>query len=394
MPTSLDLANKAVETAAECPTVFAKFLSPNDTGLTGGHQCGIYLSKPSVPLIFDTPFERGRNQERCASIKWNDDPNKVTNSRFIYYGQGTRNEYRITRFGRGFDLLKPEHTGDLIVICKRSDDAYEAFVLADDDAIQTFLDAFSLSPTETNRLVKFSGVETELSDDEVFDTYYIKFGEDFPNTQIMALSAEEVDRVINGNDIDLSADDLLVRWIETEYRLFRYVEERHYEYVTLEPADSLDSFIKTGLEITNRRKARAGKSLEHHLATIFRMEGIRFKSQATTEVNKKPDFIFPSEEAYRDLSFPSEKLTFLGAKTTCKDRWRQVLNEANRIPRKYLFTLQQGVSPNQLEEMHEENLILVVPKVYHGCYPKTEYKSIISLEEFIEIVRHQQESTR
>ena len=34
-----------------------------------------------------------------------------------------------------------------------------------------------------------------------------------------------------------------------------------------------------------------------------------------------------------------------------KDRWRQVLNEADCIETKYLFTLQQGISKNQLREM-------------------------------------------
>lgn len=52
----------------------------------------------------------------------------------------------------------------------------------------------------------------------------------------------------------------------------------------------------------------------------------------------------------------------LGAKTTCKDRWCQVLNEADRIPNKHLFTLQRGVTRNQLQEMKDEHLTLVVPK--------------------------------
>lgn len=56
------------------------------------------------------------------------------------------------------------------------------------------------------------------------------------------------------------------------------------------------------------------------------------------------------------MLFPANKLVFLGAKTTCKDRWRQVLNEADRIETKYLFTLQQGISKNQLREMKHEHL--------------------------------------
>lgn len=88
--------------------------------------------------------------------------------------------------------------------------------------------------------------------------------------------------------------------------------------------------------------------MEHHLATIFTAAKLEYEEQAITEDNKKPDFLFPSGEAYHNLLFPADKLVFLGAKITCKDRWRQVLNEANRIEIKYLFTLQQGSSKNQL----------------------------------------------
>ena len=67
-------------------------------------------------------------------------------------------------------------------------------------------------------------------------------------------------------------------------------------------------------------------------------------------------------QSYHNFEFPAEKLIMLGAKTTCKDRWRQVLNEADRIDNKHLFTLQRGVSRNQLQEMKDERLTLVIPK--------------------------------
>lgn len=375
------LLDRALNRVNESSLVFAKSLSPNDTGLTGGHQCGIYIPKQSVKLIFDEPFERGENHERFAQITWDDEI--TTDSRFIYYGCGTRNEYRITRFGRGFDLLKPSHTGDVVVLCKRSDDQYYAYVLSTDDEIQGFLDALSLPITSLGGLVKDEFAGVELSDESIFEDYYIRFDEDFPSTLIMAVSAQEIDKILNGEDLDLSPDELLLRWIETEYALFRHIETRHYHFVVEEPAKSLDDFVQTGLEITNRRKARAGKSLEHHLAALFDLYELGYSAQAKTELNKKPDFIFPSEEAYQDTTFPENKLVFLGSKTTCKDRWRQVLNEADRIRDKYLFTLQQGVSPNQLEEMNAEHLTLVVPEAYHSYYPKTDFESVISLSEFI-----------
>ena len=65
-------------------------------------------------------------------------------------------------------------------------------------------------------------------------------------------------------------------------------------------------------------------------------------------------------------AFFIENLCTLAAKTTCKDRWRQVLNEADRLRdrNKYLCTLQQGISSAQMDEMQTERVILVVPKRY------------------------------
>lgn len=116
----------------------------------------------------------------------------------------------------------------------------------------------------------------------------------------------------------------------------------------------------------------------------------QYEEQAITEDNKKPDFLFPNGEAYHNLLFPADKLVFLGAKTTCKDRWRQVLNEANRIEIKYLFTLQQGISKNQLQEMKHENLKLVVPAPYRASFDKEFQPEIETLASFINIVKAKQ----
>jgi type II restriction enzyme len=80
----------------------------------------------------------------------------------------------------------------------------------------------------------------------------------------------------------------------------------------------------------------------------------------------------------------------LGAKTTCKDRWRQVLNEANKIPNKHLFTLQRGVSRNQLQEMKDEHLTLVVPRDNKCLFLPEFHDNIMCLSEFIGMVRERQ----
>ena len=40
-------AEQAINAVSKGQLSFCKFLSANDTGLTGGHQAGIYISKPN-----------------------------------------------------------------------------------------------------------------------------------------------------------------------------------------------------------------------------------------------------------------------------------------------------------------------------------------------------------
>jgi type II restriction enzyme len=117
---------------------------------------------------------------------------------------------------------------------------------------------------------------------------------------------------------------------------------------------------------------------------------LKFGIQVVTEENKRPDFIFPGKINYHDLKFDPSNLVFLAAKTTCKDRWRQVLNEADRIPEKHLFTLQQGISVNQLEEMKKYKVRLVVPKSYVTCFPETHRNQLLSLNQFLDFVKTKQ----
>ena len=86
----MSVATQAIQTAMGGQLTFTKFLAANDTGLTGGHQAGIYISKPSIPILFDEPGIKGQNKEKWVKVKWQDD--FETETRFIYYGQGTRNE--------------------------------------------------------------------------------------------------------------------------------------------------------------------------------------------------------------------------------------------------------------------------------------------------------------
>ena len=391
---SQNLATQAILSVMGGKKSFCKFLSANDTGKTGGHQAGIYIAKPAVPIIFDQLFQKGQNQERWVRVAWQD--GKITDTRFIYYGQGTRNEYRITNFGRGFEFLRPEYTGSLFVLVKYSENDYQAFVLDNADLIDQFLDAFGMGPVQTNNLIETGDMTFESREKAAIEKFITGLGANakFPETKVMAAAARQIQGEVYDHDeyVTDNPDRKLIDWTDEEYRLFKALEHA-FDWPTIAKGfKSIDEFIKLANSLINRRKSRAGKSLEHHLAALFSGNNISFEPQVVTEGKKTPDFIFPSGSAYHDPSFITSKLTMLAAKTTCKDRWRQILNEADRLrdETKFLCTLQQGISAKQMEEMTTEKVRLVVPKPYITTYPREWQEHIWSIDTFIKYVKEKE----
>lgn len=115
----------------------------------------------------------------------------------------------------------------------------------------------------------------------------------------------------------------------------------------------------------------------------------RIPHKMRPNIDGKPDVVIPDEAAYHNNDYPLDKLFIVGVKTTCKDRWRQVLNEGKRVPEKHILTIQQGISTNQLNEMHAANVTLVVPKRFHNDYPKERNITLLTIEEFISKIHTQ-----
>ena len=124
---------------------------------------------------------------------------------------------------------------------------------------------------------------------------------------------------------------------------------------------------------------------------MFLARGVRYSRGAITESGNRPDFLFPSVENYLDASFPASGLTMLGAKSTLKDRWRQVLTEADRIETKHLLTLSADVTSNQMSQIAGEKVQLVIPKQVQKTYSSVQRDSTIDFETFIGHVLERQE---
>ncbi len=179
---------------------------------------------------------------------------------------------------------------------------------------------------------------------------------------------------------------------DCEFEVFQSDEEALEGHVVTRGFHSVAEFLTHAQRILQRRKARSGKSLELQTRQILIEEGFvagtDFSHNGESKAGKRPDFLFPSEAAYRNPAFSNARLRMLATKTTCKDRWRQVLNEADRIRAKHLLTLQEGVSENQYAEMKYAGVRLVIPQSLMTKFPESIRTELIPLSDFIESVRH------
>ena len=394
---NISIASKAIESTIGAERAYCKFLSANDSGETGGHQAGILISKKAIAMLFDKSIkELAHIEKRQVIINWQDE--LETESTFTYYT--SKGELRITGFGRNFPFLNKEDTGNLFVFTEQDREHYSGYFLNTEDDINTYLDAFNISPTETNDIIEKNEIvrgpytqrDLELRTiEEYIESITLGNIIHFPDSYTMSRVAREIENnVYNHREYAIiKPDDKIISYTDQEYRLFRLIEYHAYKDIVGNGFRDMDDFVEVANQVLNRRKSRAGKSLEHHIASIFDANRIEYEEQVITEGNKKPDFIFPSGKAYHSIYYPTEKLISLASKTTCKDRWRQVINEADRLRdrNKYLLTLQQGISAAQLDEMEQEKVVLVVPKKYISLYPVSYQSRIWSVKKFIEYVK-------
>lgn len=376
---------------------YAKRLSANDSGATKSHQAGIYVPKPVLWEIFPS-MKTGTNPDAWfpAEIMPH---GEQRNLRAIWYNEKTRNESRITQWNRPGRILEPEQTGALILFAFVCDapgsDASAASIRicqseAEESAVENRIGVIEPGegslhypsgavPKTSAPLLHEGRKNCSLANSEIPAEWLASF----PSGQDL------IDRALRELPASAERPDarLLIRR-DCEAALF-YSVERAFVLPKIQAGfSSVDAFVDFANSITNRRKSRAGRSLELHLKEIFTEERLSFAHGETSEAKKKPDFLFPSVEAYRDLSWPENKLRMLASKTTCKDRWRQILNEADRIDCKHLVTLQQGVSENQFKEMHNAGVVLVVPRKLQKSFPESVRPQILSLEQFIQETRH------
>jgi type II restriction enzyme len=332
------------------------------------------------------PPEKGYNAEEEVEIVWHD--GTVTASRVKWYGKGTRSEYRLTRFGKAFPFHNPDVVGDLVVLVPKDHWHFEAFVLDQEDDIEEIQAALGVEPFERWGVYQTGAPKIE-DESECLERKFREFVlplAKFPTGAVFS----EVARAYVNNCVALrknaTMDFNFMRWMEVEYQLFQRAERQICQKEIARTFKDVDDFLKTARSIGNRRMSRAGRSLENHVDHVLNLAGVPHDVRPTLPGH--PDIVIPSANAYLDSSYPHEKLCVIGVKTTCKDRWRQVLHEAPRVKNKHILTLQQGISSKQLTSMEEAGVTLIVPQKLQKLYPKHPIP-LLTIEQFIANVKHQ-----
>lgn len=364
---------------AEC--FFFKFLSANDTGLTGGHQVGVYLPKEVGRSLLGRREAKNKNEKNEFVVHWWD--GSTDTSTLTWYGK-SKDEFRITR---GFSRIKDENAGDLFVFSVNADRSLSVFLITSDEDVESFLEAFALSTTDALKLISGESVEdtSECIPKNILKFVKI-FDYEFPDTKAMCDAARKIHTACVDPGQRRPSDAKLISWIETEYSLFRAIEKERYKDYYVSPLGSIDRLVEVANTILNRRKSRAGHSLENHFENILLGRGIRYSAQKETEKGHTPDFIFPGIAEYRDARYSENKLVSLALKTTCRERWNQILNEAKRTKQKHLLTLQAGLPETQFEKMWEAGVRLVVPKSLHKEFPVGVRSRILTVDGFLATV--------
>lgn len=183
---------------------------------------------------------------------------------------------------------------------------------------------------------------------------------------------------------------------DIEYSLYKRVERRHraaevIRIITSNGTDIVSAVVRgfpeldaTFLSASQHRKSRAGRSFEQHISRLLRDGRITFEEQAVTG-GRRPDFVLPSLMVLKTKERKFEEALVLSAKTTLRERWKQVTMEKFNCAL-FLATVDDRVSSDAIDDMSHQGIHLVVPeslkKSKETCY--TDKTNVITFREFFD----------
>ncbi|MEX0450186.1 type II restriction endonuclease [Spiribacter sp. 221] len=416
--------------------LFVKKLSNNDRDWArcdNKHQAGVYIPHehrdggffPALHMKTRNDPKADEIRERFFKIVWPQASDEPKETRLVHYTSKGQ-ETHLTRLPKAIfsDLLpasflvmgriksEPEPLYECLTIDSGSDDAAhltELLALTADFVIGEF-DPAGTVEQERELILDFA--------EQVIKAWLageiIPFAAEnaaMPNTTDLAGMAcsQYLERhgltALNPFEIRNPGDALREISRNIEWDLFREFQRRERtvalvrivmgdDPVTVDAAhvirrlvDELPEIDRLMLSASQQRKSRAGYSYEHHIEAMLAGGGIPYEKQVIIEARKRPDFILPSLKFINAKKSEAETGLILSAKTTLRERWKQVEREKGKRSL-YLTTIDENIAGNAIEDMASLGVQLVIPEsLKHAKETEYErYENVLSFREFCDSV--------
>jgi hypothetical protein len=413
------------EIVAKSEQLYLKKLSRNDRSWArpdGPHQAGVYISPEERDSGF---FPALKEKERAPGepLIWEVFFNTIWPavgehklSRLVNYtSKGT--ETHFTRLPKAaFEILNP---ASFLLIGKTESTFTCITVDSQDSGYQFILDRLSLRPDFITGIFDIQEVshryESQLSSfvDEILQALSVrKIGAFAREYATMPSSSEIADKArkrflekynyksLSPFELEKPGDAIREISRGIEYDIFKehQLRAKAIELVGVIVGDnlntSLDQIVRNIafrypdidavlLSASQQRKSRAGLSFEHHISAMLTDGGIPFEEQVVLQSKRRPDFVLPSLALYNEEGRSAREAIVLSAKTTLRERWKQVLMEIRNC-QLFLATLDENISASAIQDMGAKDIVLVVPESLKDS-DTTEYKdqgTVISFKKF------------
>jgi len=425
--------------------VFVKKLSNNDRDwarFEHKHQAGVYIPHehrdggffPALKVKERSDPGADQIRERFFGVVWPQVSDEPKEARLVHY-TSKRQETHLTRLPKSLfsDLLpasfvvmgrlqgEPEALYECLTIDSGSDDAAflsELLEIAPDFVVGEF-DPAVIVQAERERILDFAEqVIAAWMAGEIVS--FAAENATMPNTTALAEMArnkflkQNALATLNPFEIGNPGDALREISRNIEWDLFREFQRRERavalvrivmgnEPINVDTAhvirrlvDELPEIDRLMLSASQQRKSRAGYSYEHHIEAMLAGGDIPFEKQVIIEARKRPDFILPSLKFISSKKVEAETGLILSAKTTLRERWKQVEREKGNWAL-FLTTVDENIASNVIEDMGSFGVHLVIPESLKNA-KETEYsghRNVLSFREFCDdVVRPNMEMWR
>jgi hypothetical protein len=137
---------------------------------------------------------------------------------------------------------------------------------------------------------------------------------------------------------------------------------------------------KVMLDASQQRKTRVGAGFEAHIRRMLQAGQIPHAEQAVVST-RRPDFVLPNKSLYISKSHDA---MVLAAKTTLRERWKQVPMEQRNCT-VFLATMDEKVTLSAVREMANLQITLVVPEAFKAAGTVIEYakeSNVLTFKQF------------